>query len=173
LSAAAWEPIRRPPPNEYYGFVALLRHVATRLRDGASTSELADGMRASREACDLLRFWRRDRSDDFRQGLSEPTAQLLNDAVFQASNPAIELPPLPEVAQYHAICDFGSWGFGQIADERMDPHTAQQFGYNMHNFPGAAGWSSQELNHAYRQAVAGELPSPGRLRIRELLRDVR
>jgi hypothetical protein len=167
---ARWEPVRRPWPREYYGYVAYLRYIFQRLRNGARVGgEIVDEVRAALPMCDLVRFFRSDIQGNYLETLSEPMATMLRDLIDGASNNAIELPPMTDVAEYHAICDFASWGLTRIADGQMDQKMAGDFGYDMHNFPRGGGYGHEELVQAYRRAVAGELPSPGRVEIRSRL----
>jgi hypothetical protein len=167
-----WEPVRRPWPGEYYGYVAYLRLIFQRLRHGAKISEIADEARAVLPMCDLLRFWRSDVKDNYLETMVEPAAGMLRQFQESASNLAIELPPLSNIAEYHAICDFASWGLTRIAEGHMDQETAGHFGYDMHNFPSGGGYGKPELVEAYRRAAAGELPSPGRVEVRLKLRNM-
>ena len=140
-----------------------------RLRHGGKLYDVADECRSLAPMCDLIRFADYKSRDHYRERFSGPTAELLDIEVKQASNRAIELPPAPNVAEFHAICDFANWGLTRIAEGQMDQQTAGHFGYDMHNFPRGGGYGRPELVEAYRQAAAGELPSPGRIAIRARL----
>jgi hypothetical protein len=168
-----WEPVRRPSPREYYGYVAYLRLIFQRLRHGAKIGEITDEARAVLPICDLVRFWRSDIEDNYLETLLEPVASMIRQLIEGASNNAIELPPLSNIAEYHAICDFASWGLTRIIEGQMDQDTAEHFGCDMHNFPHGGGYGKPELVEAYRRAAAGELPSPGRMEIRARLRSMR
>jgi hypothetical protein len=164
-----WEPLRRPRPNEYCGYVAYLRYIFQRLRNGARIGEFAEEARVAVPMCELVRFFRSDIQENYLETLPESVATMLRELIDQASNNAIELPPQPNIAEYHAICDFASWGLTRIAENQMDQETAGHFGYDMHNFPRGGGYGKPELVEAYRRAVAGELPSPGRMEVRSRL----
>jgi hypothetical protein len=171
LAFSRWEPIRRPIVAFYYAYVAFLRMVFSRLRDGTGGEDISRDARFAVPLCDQIRFWDELAEQRHREQMALPSASLLGKLLEQAMNPAIEFPRLPNLAQFHAVCDFSSWGLTRIADGQMAADAAQEFGYFLHNFPEGEGFMSAhaESQAAYQRAVAGDLPTPRRAEIKALV----
>ncbi|MEM9656814.1 MAG: hypothetical protein AAF961_00500 [Planctomycetota bacterium] len=161
------EPIRLPPPEQYFVYRQLLVRVFASLRQKCDEEVRAEAVGFA-PLCDLIRF-----------GDAHPPPIRAGRKTFYDPDHPEFYPPVrqrawPEIGdfeEFHTNCDFASWCLQRIGDGRFSDRDACSFGYVYQHFPHVRFYRTEndEIAAAWKKATKGRLPSPRRAQVRARL----
>jgi hypothetical protein len=178
------EPVWLPPHAVFYGYTSVLRHLFLQLRpsddpQGAAVQRLKNFAQVP----DLLRCWDDAVDRKVRMQFSDDVA-LLADRISAASNEMILGPSIPRLSLFHGYLDFLHLILWKLQNDSLQ---VRGLGTLLHNLPDMLSgaydpdpngmrvelgeYGSAALTSDFNRCLRGELPSPIRVRIREVLRD--
>ncbi|MEM8944460.1 MAG: hypothetical protein AAGD11_04690 [Planctomycetota bacterium] len=162
------DPIRLPPPNEYFAYRTLLHSLFAALRTRCDEN-LRGLARAYLPICDLIRF-----GDKHPKPIHGPDGK----TIFHSQTKELWMSPnqcswldIGDMGRFHSNCDFASWSLERIGDGRFTDEEASSFGYVYQHFPHVkAIWiETPSIATAWKQAMKGQLPSSRRAQVRDRL----
>ncbi len=166
------DPIRLPPPQQYFAYRFLLKNLFRSLRGGCRDTHRELAL-SYLPMCDLIRF-----GDQHFAPIRNQVGEILVDPekceflVPEDGPPASRWPVIGDFEELHTNCDFASWCLERIGDGRFSENEACAFGYIYQHFPHVNaffGSGNKEIAAAWKKATKGQLPSSRRAQVRSRL----